>query len=67
MCASSQSELIFLLNVISGYFLNNNSMEGKVIEILNSTDPKPASDKPMLYTHLLCPYAERGRIAAALK
>lgn len=43
-------------------------MEASTIkQILEATDPKPTSDKPIIYTHLLCPYAERARIAAALK
>ena len=42
-------------------------MEGNIKYIFEATDPKPTSDKPILYTHLLCPYAERARIGIALK
>ena len=36
-------------------------------QILETTDQKPKNDKSLLFSHPLCPYAERARIAAALK
>ena len=42
-------------------------METNVKYIFEADEPKPTSDKPILYNHLLCPYAERARIALAVK
>lgn len=42
-------------------------MEGGVHCIYEETDPQPKSDKLIFYNHVLCPYAERARLAAAAK